>query len=824
MKFSLNWLRKHIEITSSVEEVLSKINEIGLEVESVEDQSAKYNRFIVAEILEAIEHPNGDSLRVCKVNTGNEVLNIVCGAPNARAGIKVVLAMVGAIVPNGLFQIKQSKIRGITSEGMLCSTSELILGDDSDGIIELDNNVVLGQPFAVYAGLDDVIVTIALTPNKRRDCASVYGIARDLAAADCGILKNIDIITSPGDKPMISVEIESEDDCYQFNFFTAIDIDQNRLVLEEFKLMGKVKILHDNPLVNLSNFTMMNIGNPNHIYDLDKIKGEKIHVRLSQENEKFIALGGKEYDLPPGLLVICDSEKVLSIAGVMGGELSKVDHNTKNIMVEIANFKPNAVAFSGQALAITSDSKYRFEGGIDIGSVDRAADWMKQYFPTASRVEKVYGNPYEYLTSVEISLDKIESYLGIDIDDGQVKKMLENLSFKPQLVDNRTFQIQIPTWKQGNIESYYEVIEDLLRIGLIKQINTTESNKRLISGRQVTNNMMWAINNNSHDNIFNPRLIEDSTGSQLRNLLIGRGMNEVLTWSFYSQEEQFAIENNHINQYYFNRNSNDNAIELISIKNPINHKFQLMRRSLVPNLVNTIASYPNNQEGSLAIFEIGNVYGRVLPKFQSIALSGLRIEAIIPKQKPSFYNVREDFLSLLKNIFGMSDQLINYSYDYQVPQYYHPTKSIRIKLGQNVLGIVGELHPEIIDKFDLSNKTVGIFELFTNNIPPKLYKIQSKKTLVLPTQQRLYRDLAFILDNHVMVGDIIKAVYSLKEKLIDDAEVYDIYHGLENNKKSVTIKIWIQPEDHITDEAINSIIDRVLKVVSEKVGGKLRDR
>lgn len=819
MKFSLNWLKKHIDLTVTLQDLITEINQIGLEVESVEDQQKKYNGFIIAEILDAIEHPNANSLRICKVDNGSQLLNIVCGASNARPGIKVVLAMVDAIIPNGLFQIKQSKIRGILSEGMLCSLEELGLHGNSDGILELDNNAPIGKSFAEYANLDDVIIEVALTPNRRRDCASVYGIARDLAAAECGRLKDIITINNQGNDPIISVEIEASDKCQQFNLFTSINIDQQRLNLEDVLLMQKVKTLNDNQLVNLSNFIMMDLGNPNHIYDLDKIKGDKIYVRLSQNNEKFIALGGKEYDLPAGLLVIADGEKVLSIAGVMGGELSKVDENTKNIIVEVANFKPDTVAFAAQTLSIISDSKYRFEGGIDIGSVDRATEVIRQYLPRSSNIIKVYGDSYNYLTALEISFDKIESYLGLNIDDNQIINLLDKLSFKPKSIGNRLFKLTIPSWKQGNIESYYEVIEDLLRIGLMNQINAAENNKNFISSRQVTNNMICAINNNSSENIFNPRIIEDSTGSKLRQLLISRGMNEVLTWSFYANEEQFAIESNYLNKYFFNKHSNDK--ELISIKNPINNKFQLMRRSLVPNLINTITLYPNNQEKSLSIFEIGNIYSLLFKGFQSITISGLRIGESLHNQEFSFYDVREDLLAILKT-FGMSDKLISYSYDYDVPQYYHPTKSMRIKLGQNVLGIIGELHPKIVEELDLYNKTVAIFELFTQNIPSKLFKLQPKKELILPTQQRIYRDLSFIIDNNIMVGDLIKAINSLKEKLIDETEVYDIYHGLDGNKKSVTIKVIIQPEDNINDKVINVIIDKVIRVISDRVGGKLR--
>lgn len=819
MKFSLNWLKKHIDLHCTDAEVLAKIDEIGLEVESFEDQKAKYNHFIVAEILHTEAHPNADSLRICKVNTGGAVLNIVCGAPNARPGIKVVLAMVGAIVPNGSFQIKKSKIRGVESEGMLCSIEELLLGKESDGIIELDSNAIIGKSFSEQARLDDTIVEVALSPNRRRDCASVYGIARDLAAAGCGTLRNVEITSSNGEKPSMLVEIEAIDQCHQFNFFTCELINQKLLNIEDIKFMSKIKDLHENVLVNLSNFTMMNLGNPNHIYDLDKIKGEKIYVRLSKDNEKFIALGGKEYCLPSGLLVIADKEKVLCIAGVIGSELSKVDENTKNILVEVANFTPKSVALAGQLLTITSDSKYRFEGGIDIASVDRTIEWIRQFFPNASAVTRSYGESYNYVTELEISLDKVESYLGIKVHDEEINNILQRLSYQPKLIDSRKFQLQIPTWKQGNVESYYEVIEDLLRMGLMEKINSFSINKPFIKGVQVSQNMMDAVNSNSHKNIFNPRLIINSTGSQLRQELIGRGMNEVLTWSFYNQEENFTIENHHITKYYLNKKSDE--IEIISIKNPINNNFQIMRRSLIPNLVNTLATYPNNQEKNLSIFEIGNIYGRVLDDFQSILVSGLRVGNISQKQKFSFYDVRDDFMTLLK-VFSMSDKLIDYSYDSHVPHYYHPTKSIRIKLGNNVLGICGELHPTIISKFDIKHQQVAIFELLTNNIPSKAYKIQSKKELILPIHQKIDRDLAFVVDNNLMVGDIVKAVNSTKEKLIADIEVFDVYYGVEDGKKSVAIKIWIQPNDNITDEEINTIMNRVIQTVSEKVGGKLR--
>ncbi len=820
MKFSLNWLKKHIDLNCTDEEVLAKINEIGLEVESYENQKDKYKNFVVAEVISAEQHPNAYSLRICKVNNGLEILNIVCGAPNACAGIKVVLAMVGAIVPKGSFIIKKSKIRGVESEGMLCSTEELLLSKESDGIMELDGTATVGISFSDYMNLNDVIVAVALTPNRRRDCASVYGIARDLAAAGCGTIKNIDISSHGGANPTISVKIEAEDYCSQFNFFTCKDVKP--LEVDDYKLMGKVKDLHENSLVNLSNFIMMNFGNPNHIYDLDKIIGNTIYVRLSEGGEEFIALGCKPYTLPKGILVICDAKKILCVAGVIGGELSKVDENTKNILVEVANFNPQSIALSSQLLSITSDSKYRFEGGIDVASVDRTAEWMRQFFPGASAVIKSYGKAYQYVTQLEIDLIKIEKFLGISLDDSEITIILNNLSFNPQQVGDRKFQLNIPSWKQGNVESYYEVIEDLLRMGLMAKINSFIGNKPFINSVQLTSNMIDTISTNSHENIFNPRLIEASTGSQLRQELISRGMNEVLTWSFYNEDEIFAITDCHISKYYLNTKPDQK--EIISIKNPINNNFQLMRRSLVPNLVNNFAIYPNNQEKSFSIFEIGNIYGKILDSFQSIVVSGLRSGEISSSKKGwGFYDVREDLLALLK-IFGMSDNIVDYSYDSDLPNYYHPTKSIRIKLGNNVLGLCGELHPTIISKLELPHKTVAIFELLTNNIPSKLYKIQSKKHLFLSTHQKIERDLSFIVANTLYVRDIIKSALSIKEKLIDSVEVFDIYYGVEDGKKSVAIKVFIQPIDNITDEQINSIMNRVIKSIADKVDGKLRDK
>ncbi len=831
MQFSLSWLRQHIDLTLSVEDLCKKLDEIGLEVESFEDSSQKYKDFIVAEVISAEHHPNADSLRICKVNTGSEVLNVVCGAANARTGIKVILAKVGATVPNGSFIIKKSKIRGIESEGMMCSADELDLMYDPrfngiiDGIIELGDTATVGMDFSEYSGLNEVIIEVALTPNRRKDCASVYGIARDLAAAGVGTLKHLkDTSIKTSGMPKVRVQIDAKDHCSQFNFFTA-EADKIRDIPE---FLTKIKESSNNDLVNISNFAMFDLGNPNHFYDLDKISGNTIYIRMSEEDEEFIALGGKKYILPKDILVVADAEKILCVAGVMGGEFSKVDESTRNVLVEVANFKPEAVSFSGQRLSIKSDSRFRFESGIDSGSVDVFSKYLAGYFSESSEIQKEYGVQDDVIQKMEISIDRINLLLGIEVNKNEVKEILERLSFSPDEISEGVFEVTVPSWKQGNIEAYHDVIEDLLRMGLMDRINSSESNRRLIRTSDIKQNTLESIANNSSENIFNPRIITHSTASNLRSELLGRGMHEVLTWPFYSDEEKFSIEKNHLAKYCLKSKSDEN--ELVMISNPINSNFTCMRRSIVPNLVNVLTKNPNNKEKTLSIFEIGNIYSNNIEGMQTFCVAGLRAGDLLKNTIHSknrsfgFFDVREDLLSLMK-VFGMSNKVTDYAFDFEVPQYYHPSKSIRIKLGNIVIGICGELHPSIVKDFEINHSSVAIFELFTHNVPMKAYKLQQHKPFMTSNYQKIRRDLAFILDNETKVGDVIKTIFNLKEKLIEDVDVFDVYNGIAEGKKSVAFSIDIQPIDsNITDEIINGIMDRVVQAVKDKNNGILRDK
>lgn len=830
MKFTLSWLKKHLEInlTYSSQDLHKKLDQLGLEVEDWADGSKKYKNFIIAEVVAAEPHPNADSLRVCKVNTGTETLTIVCGAPNARAGIKVVLAQIGATIPNGSFAIKKSKIRGVESEGMMCSAEELDLLDDvrfaskEDDIIELEGDASLGMGFADYAELNDIIIEVALTPNRRKDCASLYGIARELAAAGFGQLKQPEKrdVKDQG-KPQIRVQIDTPEQCSQFNYFTAKKED----LIKETTSVGRTADGHDNTLVELSNFMMFDLGNPNHIYDLDKIAGDTLYVRLSKAGEAFISLQGKTHILPEKILVIADAEKILCVAGVMGGELSKVDENTKNIVVEVANFNPESVALAGQTLGITSDSRFRFEGGIDHGSLDEFTNQIRSNFHKASEIQKAYGLQSNFVKKIDVSLRAVEGVLGIPVAKDEVRNILEKLAFEPNEIAEGVFEVIIPSWKQGNIESHHDVVDELLRMGLIDKINSDEANRRLIRSSDVKSNMMETIESNSSENLFNPRIINDSTGAQLRKNLLSRGMNEVLTWSFYSisDEQDFSIESNHLSNYCISIKGKSEGDELIKITNPINSNFTHMRRSIIPHLVATLCKNPNNKEKSFSIFEIGNLYGKNLDAMQTISVAGLCAGNLFKSnlhnknRSFSFFDVREDLLSLLK-IFKMSDEITDYSFDSEVPHYYHPSKSIRVMLGKTVLGICGELHPSIIQNLEISHPSVAIFELFTHNIPEKGYRIHQSKPFIRNNYQRIRRDLAFIVENDVKVGDLIKTVKGLREKLIDKVEVFDLYKGIEGDKKSIALSFELQPNDsNVTDDIIKSVMDRITQAIKKKI-------
>ncbi len=862
MKFTLKWLKRHIKLNSSysLEEICTKLDAIGIEVESVHDQQAIYDKFVIGEILSAIKHPNADTLHVCQVKCSQDadapVMQIVCGATNVKIGMRVVLAMVGATVPNGLFLIKKSKIRGVESEGMMCSASELNLLHDyrftssNNGIIELPQDAPVGKKFAVYAGLDDVIIDVALTPNLRQACACVRGIARDLASAGCGELITINALSTGEAQCPIKVNIDAKQFCSEFNIFAAYGVNIDGYLSNDIvSLLRETGKLHDHPLVNISNFIMLDLGRPNHIYDLDKISGNKITIRLSNAGEKFIALGGIEYTMPSGIIVICDDEKILCLGGLMGGESSKVDQTTKNILVEFADFNHEKVLWAGQTLNINSDSRFRFESGIDIDATTICISHTMHllqttYNTTFSSIETAHGTVPNYLKSISFSMQQLERYLGIRATAEEVELILDNLHFMPQrLAGNNDvgWDLTIPSWKYGDINTYQDMIEEVLRMGLMDMINSHSDNG--VSSYLVDSAIADIL---AHDDmsIHDHRIVVQSIGSRMRDVMLSRGLDEVITWSFYSthDESDFMIGTEHICKYHFSEttrsvdnisSSTTNDTEVIAIINPINSNFAIMRRSIVPNLVQMLHNNSKRGYTNLSIFEIGHIYCHYFHQHQATCIAGLRSGNVCNNsihgavRHWDFYDVRDDVMALFASI-GMSGEIANYKFDRICPEYYHPNKSIRIKLGNVVVAFCGELHPSIVRIKKVDKSFVMVFEVLAYNLPSKVYGMHhKKKQFSISNYQYIERDLAFILNKYVNVADVMNTIKSLNIKYLDTVEVFDVYQGkgIENDKKSVAIKIKIQPQNmNMNDEEIKNITDKIVKVITDRYNGILRDK
>lgn len=787
MKFTFSWLKQHLEINASVEEIAQALTLIGFEIESIIDNSAIYNPFIIAQIEEAIQHPNAEKLRVCKVTDGKRILQIVCGAENARTGIKVVLAPIGTKIPSSNLEIKPVKIRGIESNGMLCSSDELNLSNYNEGIIELEHDAIVGNKFAEYASLNDVVFEIAVTPN-RGDALSVFGIARELAAKGIGKLKPLpqfNIKTTNQNLPLVT--IAEKDNCQEFIIRRINNVNNNQKQLAFSNLLKSIDFSSISPLVDISNYAMSDYGRPNHIYDADKIKGN-ITVRLSKNGEKFIALGGEEYTLPEEVLVIADDEKVLGIAGIIGGELSKVNENTKNILIEIANFNPETIVKAGRILNIHTDARFRFERRVDF----ETGKFFMEYITSlilencegqASQIYIANGNKLNYKTSIKFSIDTIKRITGINIDRPQIEMILTNLGFELD-GDN----IHIPSYRQGDIDGEEDIVEEIIRVYGYENVPCSP------------------ITTSTINTIIN----KESSLDKCRKVLIDRKLTELISWSFSDDKasKHFSFKN------------------VLRLKNPINAELSLMRMSVLPNHLIIAArnmAYGNN---NLGFFETGLIYTNEYNDKQTSCVSGIRTGKYNPRslykdeREYDFYDAKADVFSVI-NCFGYNTSKLVLSNE--VPKYYHPGKSASILIGKTIIAYCGEIHPEVIKAYDIKENVIA-FEVFTNNIPKPKNKIQ-QGAFEVSNYQSVVRDFAFIIDVNQTVGEVTRALKNIHPGLIEDINVFDVYKGKEigTDKKSIAITVKLQPTDRTLSEAeISKISEEITTTVSTKFNATLR--
>ncbi|MDR1425617.1 MAG: phenylalanine--tRNA ligase subunit beta [Rickettsiales bacterium] len=813
MKFTLSWLKEYLETTVPPEKIVDTLNKIGLETESFSNRAEELRSFNCVQVESVEKHPNADNLHLCRVRTNDSEipLEIVCGAPNVTAGMKTIFAPVGSVLPGeGAQKIERVKIRGVYSDGMLCSEKELCLGNDSDGIVELDKNVKIGANVADIFGLSDPIIEISITPN-RGDCLGVYGIARDLAAAGLGKLRKLENIDSnleinnPTGKPR-HLTLETAN-CPRFFLREVKNIKNCR---SPQWLENRLKVIGLNPknaLVDISNYIMFSLGKPLHFYDLSAIEGNLV-VRDSREGENFTDLFGVAHRLPAGAVVICDEKKILCLGGIVGSSSGCINEKTKDIIIESAIFDPINIAKTKKTLNIQTDAAYRFERGNDHNVVDFALEYASAliyricgggYFSeTANHEHDSYRKSLK--KTIRLAYGQIEKRLGLKIAKKEVSGILKSLGYSIEAETKKdgddSLLLEVPSFRRG-IECKEEVIDDIIRI---------YGYDNLIDG-DFTDSEIYETENSLFYRKFEDNL------HRIRKRLMSNGMTELVTYSFLRKKDCS----------YFSE-----AREDLDLINPIISDFSHMRQNMIPNILNAIAKNENRGSSDLSFFEIGHVYNECALDRENNVICGIRYGNYESKscygeaRKFDIFDVKKDMFDILA-LFRLGDSLI---VKRGAPKYYHQGRSGAV-FGENeiLLGYFGELHPAIAEKFSLRDRPV-IFEFFVDNIDKKTMLGDSRTTdgFVSNDLQSLTRDFSFIIDEKEEVGNIIRDIGDVDRLLISKISLFDIYN-YGDGKKSVGLTIEIQPRDKtLNKNEISALSSAVVELVASKYGGILRDK
>lgn len=796
MKFTLSWLKDYLDTDASLDVILEKLTDIGLEVEGVEDRAALYAPFKVVEVIEAVQHPNADRLRVCQVKTESGMIQVVCGAPNARAGMKAILAPEGSYVPGLDMTMKKTKIRDVESNGMMASEREMQLGDDQNGIIDLPVDTPIGTPLAEIYGLNDPVVEINVTPN-RPDCAGIRGIARDLAAAGLGTLKPLSTekISAKFDTPQ-KIKLETE----------ACPLFMGRLIkgvkngASPEWLQTRLKALGLRPisaLVDITNYFCVGLCRPLHVFDADKLNGG-ITVRMAKSGEKFDALNDKSYTLSDTMVAVCDDSGVLGLGGIVGGTSTGCSDTTTNVFLECAYFDPLTIARAGRALGVNSDARYRFERGIDPAFTVEAIELATQMIldlcgGEAGSVVKA-GEVPPCTKTFAYKTDMFPKLMGYDVPAAEQKKILESLGF----VVANDWSVTSPSWRP-DILGTADLVEEVARIKGFSAIPVISVLKDGAVSKPA----------------------ETPRGEKMRkarNALASAGLQECITWSF--MEENLA--------HQFGANDMQNAARL-KLVNAISSELTQMRPSILPNLIEAAQKNTDRGYSNAALFEIGPVFKDVKPSAQPVVASGIRYGAMGDKhwsganaaRAVDAYDAKADALLAIEAAGGPAGNL---QVTRDAPSYYHPGRSGALRLGANIIATFGEIHPRILDEMKISSPVVG-FEVFLENIPEPKKKGTALPLVELSPFQPISRDFAFLADASVDADSFVKAIKSVDRNLISTVEIFDIYagKGIEPGKKSVAIAVTIQPRSAtLTDAEIEGISKKIIDTVTQKTGATLR--
>ena len=801
MKFTIGWLKEHLDTKFKDSEIIEKLTDVGLEVESFEKVSSDLDNFKVAKIINAEQHPNADKLKVCDVDIGEQdTVKVVCGAPNAKKDLLTVYAGPGSVIPKNNMKLTVSKIRGVTSYGMLCSESELNLSDESDGITELKSNKYsdkVGKNF--FKNNTEKVIDLSITPN-RPDCLGVRGVARDLAAAGVGKLKltsNINIKNNGAQKIKVSITKEKNQGCTIFGSCLIKDVankESPKWLKDKIESLGQKPI---SAIVDITNYVMLDLNRPLHAYDADKIDKEII-VRNSVKDETFEALDNKEYKLDNDMCVISDKSGVLGLGGIIGGTRSGTELNTKNILLESAYFLPRSIRKTSKLLNIDTDAKFRFERGIDPQSIELGLKKASKLITEicGGKVSKfdVQKIKKDKKNKIKFKISLFERIAGFKVKDKEIIKILTDLGFEVSK-KKLELELKIPSWRP-DITQPIDIVEEIVRIKGFNNIRTLEPDKTRFKATL-----------NKQQKLFH----------FLQRSVASKGYFETVTWSFTDSKLNSLFKENY---------------KEIKIVNPISSDLDVLRNSIFSNLTSYLKKNLDRGFKDVSLFEIGPIFKDNKPGEQLTVIGAIK-SGKISRLNWNEENRSVDLFDAKKDVI---QTLVEAGYDRQnlfvrekSPSYYHPGKSGSVYLDKDDIDPVayfGEIHPNIIKKINIKTEALVGFEIYLDYLKDKKLKLKDLKSqFKFSDYQKSDRDFAFVVDKHFKAQDLIDIISSIDESLIKSVKIFDVYEGenIPKDKKSIALNVTIQSSEKTLEESdLEKINKLIISTVETKSGAKIR--
>lgn len=804
MYASLKWLKELVDFNMTTEELDRTLTMLGIEVEGVIDYKKKYENFYTAKVLTKEKHPDADKLSVCKVECLGEEYNVICGAPNVEAGQRVVFGKLGAVVPSAGFKLEKKKIRGVYSEGMICSQSELETGDDKSGIWELPDDAPLDFPLIEYLDLDDVVFEIGITPD-RADCLSHIGIARDLAAYLSKEIKIPDYEIKeegPDINNAWAVEILDKEKCprYAARIIRGAKIGESPEWVKS-RLM-KLGLRPINCVVDATNYVLMEMGQPLHAFDMDLLEGNKIIVKTAKDKEEFITLDAQKRKLDSDMLMICDERRSIAVGGVMGGENSEINDNTTNILIESAYFNPSSIRKTAKKLGIQSEASYRFERGVDveniISALDRAATLIAEF--TGGKIDKGYIDTYPERIErkrVTMRFNRARKLIGIELSDDEMVNMLNNLKFNTQRRDEGSITVKVPYWRV-DVDYEVDLIEEIARMYNYDNIEPKFSTYLNFAGKSLP------------ENLSVPKLREE-----IRRFFVPKGINEIITYNLTDPK---------ITKIFTD--------DPVRIANPLGEELSVLRYSMVPSILKVIQHNIRFGTHNLNLFEIGKTFqkdnnkdsfieGYIEKEWLVVALTGTK--------RPNNWSEKADEVDFY-DIKGITEELFAYlrfdGFVFEPNQTEQPVfskNSLNVLDKKDQIGSVGEIKHDLLKKFDIEQK-VFIMLIDLN----ELYKIKRPNPKYSPVAPypSVLRDLGFVVDKNTNAKDIQDTISNKGGKLLKYVQVFDVYEGnsIENGKKSIAFSLsYSSPKRTLVEKEVDDSIKKIIKAVTNKFNATLRE-